>query len=243
MDQLLDWMASETGIRMVGFIGLGFILYSVFLLIGSVKSKELRSGYVNPVLALELPKDKEEIEAIKKADGGKVAAFVRKNVHQDFGYIPLYVLFFACSSLLVARYSHTSLAWLGWAATVSIVIAGLLDLVENRGMLKTLNTTSGASDSLAAWIRYPSLGKWALLFVCCLCLGVMLWDQRGWLRVPGIIFSLSAFSGLAGVVLNLLKPRVYPMFPWAIGLIALGTILTTTIFLCCPHFLSNSDRL
>jgi hypothetical protein len=236
----MDWLATETGIRVVGLIGRVFILYSLFMMIGSVKSNELPSGYVNPVLALELPRDGAEIDAINKADGGKVREFIRKNVYQDFGYIPLYVLLFSCLSLLLARVSLPPTVWLGWVATACVVTAGILDLIENRGMLKALATASkGASDSLADSIRYPSLGKWALLFIFCLLVGLMFFWQQGGVRLVGVLFLLSALSGLGGVLFNLIKPKFYVMFPIAIGLLALAILSTTFVFLLRPQRLLN----
>ena len=107
-------------------------------------------------------------------------------------------------------------------------------------MLKATSTPAGAAtDSLANSIRYPSLAKWALLFVFCLLVGVTLSRRQGWLLIPGLAFLIAALLGLSGVTLNLLSPKFYWMFPASIGLLGLGIICIAITFTLWPQKVLN----
>lgn len=223
----------EVETRIVGALAFIFVSYSLWM--GQMTLKGLPDGYRNPVLALELVKNGADIESIKNAEGGKAVAFMRLQLYKDFGYILLYVVLFCALAMLLAKTGPPTYARWCWLAAACAILSGLLDLLENRGMLKALALPSGAaSDALAHSIRFPSLAKWAMLFIYCLLIGmVLLSRQTLFLRIPSIFFLLAAVAGLGGVLLNLLKPRFYLMFPVAImswGLAILCIVFVFTIW-------------
>jgi len=219
-------------VRLVGILAILFLLYSVWM--GKMRSAELPGGYESPVLALELVKSGADIDLINKADGGRARAFIRSNVYKDFGLAFLYVLTFGSLSLVLARITSPKSKWIGWTATIFIVLAGFLDLLENSRMQEAIALTQGATDSLAQAIRYSSLAKWTALYLFALFVGVVLFTRSGWLLGIGLCFLATAVIGLSGVIFNLLDPRFYWMFPTSLLTIGLATFLTALQFTLVP---------
>jgi hypothetical protein len=230
----MNWMTIESQIRVIGILAVLFTLYSLWM--GQMKAAGLLSGYTSPVLALELAANGAEIDAINRSEGGKATEFIKKQLSKDFGYILIYVVFFSCLALLIIEVSSDWSKYLGWAAVVCAVIAGVFDVIENVRMLKATSTPAGAAtDSLANSIRYPSLAKWALLFVFCLLVGLTLSRVWGWLLIPGLAFLIAALLGLSGVILNLLRPKFYWMFPASVGFMGLAIIFIAITFTFWPQ--------
>ena len=229
-------MTIEGQIRVVGILAVLFCLYSLWM--GQMTATGLLSGYTNPVLALELAANGSEIDAINRSENGKATEFIQKHLPRDFGYIGIYVVFFCCLALLLIEVGTDWSKYLGWGAVVCALIAGGFDVIENLGMRKAV-ATSAATDSLANSIRYPSLAKWALLFVYCLLVGVILSRLRGWFLIPGLAFLIAALLGLSGVTLNLLNPKFYWMFPASILFLGLAIVCIAITFTLWPHKVLN----
>jgi hypothetical protein len=235
----MNWMTIEGQIRVVGILALLFILYSLWM--GQMKASGLLSGYTSPVLALELAANGAEIDAVNRSEGGKATEFINQQLSRDFGFIVIYVVFFSCLALLLTELVADRSKYLKLSAIVFAVIAGIFDVIENVRMFKATSTPAGtATDSLANSIRYPSLVKWALLFVVCLVLGVTLSRRGGWLLVPGLAFLIAALLGLSGVTLNLLRPKFYWMFPGSIAVLGLGIICIAITFTFFPQKVLNN---
>ena len=229
-------MTIEGQIRLVGILAVVFSLYSLWL--GQMSARGLLSGYTNPVLALELAAYGTEIDAINRAENGEAAAFIKKHIPKDFGYIGIYVVFFSCLAILLIELSSDWSRYLGWSAVVCAVIAGGFDVIENLGMRKAVST-SAATNSLANSIRYPSLAKWALLFVFCLLVGLTLSRLQGWFLIPGLAFLIAALLGLSGVTANLLNPKFYWMFPRSIQVLGVAIICIAIAFTIWPQKVLN----
>jgi len=234
--ETLNWMTIEAQIRVVGILALLFIIYSLWM--GQMKSSTLPAGYTNPVLALELAASGTDIDAINRAEGA--TAFIKKQLGKDSGYIAIYVVFFSCLAFLFTELISDWSKYLSLAAVVCALLAGVFDVFENRGMHKAVATPIGsATDSLANSIRYPSLVKWALIFVFCLLIGVILSRLQGWLLIPGLAFLIAALLGLSGVTLNLLRPKFYWMFPMSISMLGVSIICIAIAFTIWPHKVLN----
>ena len=240
----MNLMTIEGQIRAVGVLALVFILYSLWM--GQTDACGLPAGYSNPVLALELAANGSEIDAINRSEDGKATEFIKEHLPEDFGFIVIYVVFFSCLALLFTELLSDWSKYLSLAAVGCVVMAGLFDVIENLRMRKAVSTSIGAAtDSLANSIRYPSLVKWALLFVFCLLLGLILCRLGGWFLIPGLAFLIAALLGLSGVTLNLISPRSYWMFPasvrfWAVGVICIAITLTLWPQKVLNKFFANS---
>jgi len=161
-----------------------------------------------------------------------VQKFLRKSTYKDFGYILVYAIFFVALGLLLSRMNFSWARWVGWLAAACAVVAAVLDVIEDLGMLKAIK--GQASDSLANSIRYPSLAKWALLFVFSLLVGLLLIARRDVFVIPAVLFLLTALLGLMGVIFNLLRPSFYWMFPAALLDLGLGVIFLAIAFSFWP---------
>ena len=229
-------MTIEAQIRVVGILALLFILYSLWM--GQMKTPGLPAGYTSPVLALELAATGTDIDAINRSEGA--TAFIKKQLRKDSGYIAIYVVLFSCLAFLFTELISDWSKYLSLAAVVCAMLAGVFDVFENRGMRKAVATPIGSStDSLANSIRYPSLAKWALIFIFCLVIGVILSRLGGWLLIPGLAFLIAALLGLSGVTLNLLRPKFYWMFPASILVLGLGIICIAITFTIWPQKVLN----
>jgi hypothetical protein len=230
----MNWIATETGVRIVGGLAFLFILYSVWM--GQMSAKGLPDGYTNPVLALELVKRGADIEQIfeaKAANECDVREFLTTSTHKDFGYILVYAIFFVALGLLLSRMNFSWAGWVGWLAATCAVVAAVQDVIEDLGMLKAIN--GQASNALANSIRYPSLAKWSFLFVFSLLVGLLLIARRDLFVIPAVCFLLAALLGLIGVISNLLQPKFYPVFPAALGLMGLGVVILSVAFIFAPE--------
>jgi len=234
----MNWMTIEGQIRVVGILAVLFIVYSLWM--GQMKATGLRSGYTNPVLALELAANGPEIDTLNRAEGGKATEFIKKQLTKDFGYIVIYVVFFSCLALLLMELAFDWSKYLSLGAVGCAVLAGVFDVIENLRMIKAVSTPIGtATDSLANSIRYPSLAKWALLFVFCLLVGLILFRLQGWLLIPGFAFLIASLLGLSGVTLNLLSPKSYWMFAASVRFLGLGIICIAITFTLWPQKVLN----
>jgi hypothetical protein len=229
-------MTIEIQIRVVGVLAVLFIVYSLWM--GQMEVPGLPGGYTNPVLALELAENGPDIDAINRSKGA--TEFIKKHLPKDFGYIVIYVIFFSCLALLLTELVSDRSRYLSLGAVGCAVMAGLFDVIENVGMHKAASTPAGtATDSLANFIRYPSLAKWALLFVFCLLIGLTFSSRGGWLLIPGLAFLIAALLGLSGVVLNLLSPKSYWMFTASVLILGFGIICIAITFSLWPEKVLN----
>jgi hypothetical protein len=220
----------DSVVRFIGALAFLFIIYSLWM--GKMTATGLPDGYTNPVLALELVKDKDDIRTIVAAEDGKARDFLTRSTYKDFGFIAVYALFFVGLGLLLSRLDFTWAKSAGYAAAACAAVAAVMDLIEDRGMLKAI--AGEASDALANSIRYPSLVKWGLLFLFSLLVGLLLCARQGIFLIPGAFFLIGALLGLAGVFSNLLSPRFYRMFPWSLDSMALAVIALTIVFIIWP---------
>ena len=120
----------------------------------------------------------------------------------------------------------------GWLAAVCAALAAILDLIEDWGMLRAIG--GEASDALANRIRYPSLAKWALLFIFALLTGLLLRGRRGFFVIPAAFLLVAAILGLCGVIFNLFQPRYYVAFPVAIITLGIGILILAVTFTFWP---------
>jgi hypothetical protein len=236
----MDFLLSEPAIRLVGGLAFLFIGYSIWM--GNMKAQGLPDGYRSPVLALELVKSGADIDQIVKAQSGAAATFIKRSTHKDFGFIAVYALSFIAVSLLLAKINRDYyLRLMGCFAAGSVALAALLDIAENRGMLRAI--AGEASDSLAASIRHASLAKWALLFVFALLAGLLLVLRQDFFAIPAGFLLVAALLGFYGVLANFFRPKFYWTFPVAMISLGIGVLILAVIFSFWPaKFLARAVR-
>lgn len=225
----MDVFFTEWGMRAVGILGVLFIIYSLFL--GRMSAQGLPDGYRGPVLALELVKSGADIPQIVGPASGRVAGFLKKHTYKDFGFIVVYLVFFVAVSLVVSQMYPGPARYIAWFAAGCAVLAGILDVVENMGMLRAIG--GEATDTVANSIRYASLGKWALLFLFSLLVGSLM-IPRGLFAPAGVLLVLAAVLGFSGVFLNLFRPKYYWTFEVSVLTMGAATFFLIIVFIFWP---------
>lgn len=248
----MNLLSLETQVRFIGV--LGFLLAGYVVWLGQLTVKDLPGCYDNPVLALELVARGDHIDAINRAEtlnkkGQVVKArdFISEQLRKDTGFIVLYVLFYSCLGFLLAQLTSSALRLSAIAAVGCAIVAGVLDLVENRGMRKALALANGGgTNDLANMIRYPSLGKWALIYIFAILIGfTFLLGRHHGINpfIYGLSFLFGGVVGLIGVIANLYQPQFYRMFPQSLMIMALGSIWLSIVFTFAPaRIISNFTR-
>lgn len=90
---------------------------------------------------------------------------------------------------------------------------------------------------LANMIRYPSLAKWALIYIFSVLIGIVfLWGRRHGLNplIMGLLFLIGGVVGLSGVIANLYQPQFYKMFPLSQLIMAPGSLWLAIVFTFKP---------
>jgi hypothetical protein len=234
----MTWFDIVTETRAIG--GLAFLFAAYSLWMGQMKVDKLPGDYPGPVLAMELVRTGADIETIRKSANGEVGTFIQNSLRKDLGYIVVYVLLFSWLSVLFARQSTSWSSRLAWVSAAMAIAAGVMDLLENRGMfraLKALNPT----DTLALSIRYPSLVKWSMLFGLCCLLGIVLVQTKTTLTiVGGVLFGLTGLSGLLWLVANHYTSKLNPRFGLVLLFFALSVIWVAVSCLFFPRVIVRS---
>jgi len=226
----MEYFVTDQAVRIIGVLGFLFIAYSIFM--GRMTAQGLPAGYSNPVLALELVKNGADIKQIVEAESGKAAKFIRRNTYKDFGFIIVYAVFFIAVSLLLSQMYPGRARCVAWFAAGCATLAAILDVAEDRGMLKALG--GEFTDSLADSIRYPSLAKWSLLFVFSLLVGLLLIARRDIFAIPAVLFFVATLLGMIGVLWNFFRPKYYWTFPVALLSMGFAIIFLAITFTFWP---------
>jgi len=225
----MDLSSLDAHVRLIGVLSFTFIAYAAWL--GAPTADGLPDGYKNPVLALELVKNEEDIIRIRDARGARVA--ITNQLRKDPGFIALYVAQFSAVGLLLLRTVSTPLKWVAGLGVICVVVAGVFDLIENRGMRQALEPTSPRTG-LANSIRYPALIKWALIYVFAILTGSQFVGRHELGTISllsfGWVLLLGGIIGLAGTILNALRPRFYITFLISLALLSLAGIYIAIIF-------------
>ncbi len=89
----------------------------------------------------------------------------RKNTYLDFLFILFYVpfLYFSCKKITATFGNGSLITKTGSLVATGILIAGILDALENFGMLQSLD--GFASDNMALFTASCSIIKWTLVFI------------------------------------------------------------------------------
>lgn len=125
------------------------------------------------IIALELAPDKKTVQVIlqewtKTGEGVDNIKAAKKNTLLDFLFIIFYAPFlYICCTRLAAGFKKTSIiARIGKLVAIGIIIEGILDFLENFGMLKSLD--GEVSNNIALFTASCSFVKWTLVFIALL---------------------------------------------------------------------------
>jgi hypothetical protein len=196
---------SVTASRLQFWIGIVAVLNLAMIAILSGRpyfsnaSKPVR-GITNPVLAMEVARNVTEVDSILGEAPSPDREVMRLKQFADFAFIGGYAALFVLMSMFLVPQRRA----IAISAGVIGLIAAVLDVIENLGILRVVNTDlSHTTQAMIDAVRYPSLAKWALVSLAMGLLSILLWKthQTG-LRIIAEFDVLAAVLGLYGLYDN-----------------------------------------
>ncbi len=159
------------------------------------------------VVAAELARSKRQFEAVVGPADDPRRGKLREVLGFDFFiFIPLYVLVFIASSVLLALRDFPAAVWLALGAGACAVGTALFDVMENLRTVRLLRGSAAETpieDLLVSKMRRASLAKWFLAFLTTALLSAAFLQRGGWWYAVGAMYLASATMGVAAVLLNL----------------------------------------
>jgi hypothetical protein len=143
---------------------------------------------------------------------------VKRNTYMDFLFIVLYWSTVVSLSYLAGRLGKRFLAC---CAGISIALAAVSDIWENRAILLAMNVKP-FTDQVAVDISTFSQWKWVFFFLAALFLGLAVALNKRvsqMRRVSGGVFIVSGLFGILGIT------RYRVSLDFAMGMIGIGTLL------------------
>ena len=184
-------------------------------------------GVADPVVALQMARAAEEVEAILGEAPSADREVMRIKQYVDFaligGYLALALVITA--ALLGTRRRRVALLIGGLA-----VLAALHDVRENLLTLRIVNLSlSQVTPAMLDYLRFMSIAKWILLAAAVALLATVTVSRRQWyLRTAGIL-------GLAGAALTIAGLSYNSILVWGGLLMVLSLLLTAATLKVLTH--------
>ncbi len=185
-------------LRIIGVVMGAFILFITLPKLLNRKGEVFPGGFKLPGLALEW--EKEPDNAVKIIQG-------RDNLRTDLKFdtwfvIPLYVFYYIMLAWFLKIQGESRETYLAVAVTVCIIAAGFLDLRENSYTNKILDNFKSLGDKDIPDLTQKYLacyGKWALIAVVILLVGIMLiWHGNNLTGIFNLLVTLVFLAGFIG---------------------------------------------
>ena len=196
------WLERLRGDRLTGVLALLCVVMMVLLAGKPAFSNASRPprGITDPVLALQMARNVEEVDAILSEAPSPDREAMRIKQRLDFGFIACYVALYLALSARLAR----SFQWgrvPAIAAGLCGVAAGVFDMMENLAILNILDVKlSQTTQAMVSAIHRPSLAKWTLAFAAIGLLSSYFLAQPRWtMRMVGALFVATAAVGFYGL--------------------------------------------
>jgi hypothetical protein len=215
------------------------------------EQKDLPRGFGNPVLAMELARSTDEVEAIIGEPGHSDRSQMRSQQHLDLVFIFAYGTLFVLMSILLWRRRFRLAKVLAVFSGFFAVMAAGLDIREDLLIINVISKpVAQVDEGLVRMIRYTAMAKWSLLYIAMILLAFVLIgrnDERaGQGHIGRFLFSLSFITGwlfLATAIIGLISmgsefmlASAAPSYlEWSTRLLTLGLVgLAVTFLLECP---------
>jgi hypothetical protein len=175
-------------------------------------------GVADPVVALQMARNAEEVEAILGEAPSADREVMRVKQSVDFALIAGYV---ALALLIAAALARTRHRRLGLLIGGIAILAALTDVLENLATLRVVNLAlDRLTPPLLDTLRFTSVTKWILLAAANTLLATITIARRPWyLRTAGLF-------GLAGAVFTAAGLFYNAILVWGGLLMFLGLLLT-----------------
>jgi len=175
---------------------------------------------IRPTLALELPHDGEEFQAIVRLPGNDVRVAQRA----DFGFIAVYVIFFGIFALGVED-DRTMTSMI-----LATLVTAVADIGENAFILHAVATAP--TPSVLRTILIFGCAKWIAFFAIVFAAAVAMnngesdereeHDPKFWPRIAALLLRLFALVGIYGAIASFASAAGRPL----VAISTLGTVLT-----------------
>jgi hypothetical protein len=151
----------------------GTLLMTVVMTIhgASLKTPGTPKGILNLEFAYNTAQASSVLNAWAATSATNNIIQAKMNTWLDFIYLFFYSLFFFHACQLLASSFSGSIQITGSLLAKGALIAGMLDILENTGMLLTLNGQLSQYTTLLTFIF--SISKWALLIAAIMYVGLM----------------------------------------------------------------------
>lgn len=123
-------------------------------------------GIINLEFAYNTAKTTPIINSWASISSADLISAAKNNTYWDFVFLFFYVGFLFLTSKIIAAKTAGSFSKAGKMIAKGALWAGFLDIIENTGMLLTLNNQG--SSGIAFCTSFVSVIKWALVFIAVL---------------------------------------------------------------------------
>jgi hypothetical protein len=139
------------------------------------EQKDLPRGFGNPVLAMELARSTDEVEAIIGEPGHSDRSQMRSQQHLDLVFIFAYGTLLVLMSILLWRRRFRLAKVLAVFSGFFAVMAAGLDIREDLLIINVISKpVAQVDEGLVRMIRYTAMAKWSLLYIAMILLAFVL---------------------------------------------------------------------
>lgn len=190
----------------------------------------------SPALAIELVRSADEVRSIlRDPTGDHNRAVQRQVIREDWYTIATYWLSFLGMGAILAGWRWPGARWLAVVVALAATAAALCDVLENRRILRVLNTEPDQlNDAMARAIRGASLAKWGLFAVVDGLLSPLFLAYRGGPILARILSTLAGWALATAALLGFVGLVWNPALLWSLAVGGLGLVAALAIFLFFP---------
>jgi len=212
------------------------LVYDLAMSFNRYRSAHFPGELHKPGLALQFARNSDEAQTIIETEGryqsngvtaGKMS--LRQNIKVDWFVIADYVIALGLLYLWITIQSPAGRRSFSAAAAVSVLAAGLFDVLENTRILALLNESPITADAVNR-VAFAASMKWGSFFLMLLFIGRKFWAMN-WLPFKGLglYLTLAALVGAVGLL------GVRSVVELAFWLMAIGLLLVGTFILLVPR--------
>lgn len=182
-------------------------------------------GIRDPMIALQMACDVEEVDAILGESPGPDREAMRLKQYIDFAFIVSYVALFGAMGAALAKRSR----W-GLLVALSGVAMGVPDVLENLAILRLLPVGLGSTtQAMIDAIRQASVIKWSCASAAMVVLALFFLNARRWgARIVGAVNFAAGALVCWGLADN-------SMLVWGGGMMAAGVLASAATLKSVTH--------
>jgi hypothetical protein len=180
-------------------------------------------GVADPVVALQMARNADDVEAVLGEAPSPDREVMRVKQYVDFALIAGYLGLGLVIGAALGRRT-------GWLLAVATIVAAFLDVRENLGTLRVVNSNLGqVNPAMLDALRFTTVAKWAVLAAAITVLASVTVARKEWyLRTAAGLCLVGAALTVAGLFYN-------SILVWGGLLMALGLLLSAATLKVITH--------